>query len=334
MIDEARFLVKAGDGGDGIVNFRREKYVLKGGPDGGDGGDGGSIFLQVDAHLNTLRFFMGKDRFEAKAGQRGGRAKKHGKNSEDVVLRVPLGTVVTEAKTNKALVDLDQKKMRFCIVRGGRGGRGNWYFRSPSNTTPRQAERGRKGEEKEVMLKLKVLAQIGLVGLPNAGKSTLLSVLTKAKPEIASYPFTTLSPNLGVMEVGKNRDGLVIADIPGLIEGASKGKGLGIQFLKHIERCQVLVYMLYPEDQTLKLTGKKMGQQLWQQQEKVRNELKAFNPRLLKLPSLVVVNKIDLLGEKQRRAIKAYFKTKKQNLILISAVTKEGLEGLKRKLKT
>jgi len=327
MIDEVRFLVKAGDGGDGKVSFRREKYVAKGGPDGGDGGQGGSIYLEVDPNLNTLRSFAGKDRFKAENGQPGGSAKKHGKNAKDLVLKAPLGTVVYDAQTDELLVDLNQSQKRFCFARGGQGGRGNWYFRSSTNTTPRQAEKGEKGEKRKIFLKLKVLAQIGLVGLPNAGKSTLLSVLTRAKPEIASYPFTTLSPNLGVLQAA-NKNDLVIADIPGLIEGASQGKGLGIRFLKHIERCRLLVYVLYPEDHCLELTGKKLAQELWQQKQKVRVEIKNFNPYLLKLPSLTVVNKKDILSEEQVKAIKKHFKAKKEAVLIISAATKENLETL------
>ena len=331
MIDEVRFLVKAGDGGHGKVNFRREKYVTKGGPDGGDGGNGGSIYLEVDPNLNTLRFFSGKDRFKAENGQPGGKAKKHGKNGKDLVLRAPLGTMVHDAQTNQFLVDLNQSQKHFCLVRGGQGGRGNWHFRSPTNTTPRQAEKGEKGEEKEVFLKLKVLAQIGLVGLPNAGKSTLLSVLTRAKPKIASYPFTTLLPNLGVLQAA-NKSDLVVADIPGLIEGASQGKGLGIRFLKHIERCRLLVYMLYPEDHCLELSGKKLTQEIWRQKQKVQAELKNFNPHLLKLPSLTVINKKDILSEKQVKTVKNHFKAKKEKILVISAATKENLGVLKTKL--
>lgn len=328
MIDEARFFVKAGDGGDGRVSFRREKFIPRGGPDGGDGGRGGSIFLETDSNLNTLRFYAGKDRFMAKDGQPGGRAKKHGKNSDNLVLKVPIGTLVLNAKTNKVLADLDRPGKRFCPVRGGHGGRGNWHFRSATNTTPRQAEEGKKGGQKELLLELKVLAQIGLVGLPNAGKSTLLSVLTEAKPKIANYPFTTLSPNLGVMKTPDRKDGLVIVDIPGLIEGASQGKGLGIRFLKHIERCRLIIYVLFPEDHNLELTDQKLAERLWEQKQEVWDELKAFNPHLLEVPNLVVINKKDLLSERQVRAIKAYFKAKKQTILLVSAVTKENLKAL------
>jgi len=275
-----------------------------------------------------LRFYAGKDRFMAKDGQPGGRAKKHGRNSDNLVLKVPVGTLVLDAKTSKVLADLDQPGDHFCPARGGRGGRGNWHFRSATNITPRQAEEGKKGEQKELLLELKVLAQIGLVGLPNAGKSTLLSVLTEAKPKIANYPFTTLSPNLGVMKTPDRRDGLVIVDIPGLIEGASQGKGLGIRFLKHIERCRLIIYVLFPEDRSLELTDQKLAERLWEQKQEVQDELKTFNPHLLEVPSLVVINKKDLLSERQVRAIKAHFKAKKQTILLVSAATKENLKAL------
>ncbi|MBU0569299.1 GTPase ObgE [Patescibacteria group bacterium] len=333
MIDEARFKVKAGDGGNGRVSFRREKYVPKGGPDGGDGGDGGSVFIKADANLNTLRFYAGKDRFEARNGYGGGGGKEHGKDAKSIVLTVPVGTIVYDIETKQQLIDLDKPEMQYCLAKGGKGGRGNWHFRSSTNTTPRYAESGTLGEVKKIQLKLKVLAHIGLVGFPNAGKSTLLSVLTGAKPEIANYPFTTLSPNLGVMKT-PGRDGLIIADIPGLIEGASEGKGLGTRFLKHIERCKLLVYVLYPEDDNLELQNKKFAEALWKQKQKLERELKTFNPLLLKLPSLTVVNKKDLFNEKQAQAIKNFFKTKKQDVIIISAVTKENLETLVNHLQT
>lgn len=332
MIDEASFLVKAGDGGDGRVSFRREKYVPKGGPDGGDGGKGGSIYLKTEDNLNTLRFYAGKDRFVAENGQKGGKAKRHGRNSQDIILKVPVGTMVYEYETNKLLIDLNQSNKSFCLVKGGQGGYGNFYFRSSTNTTPRTAEKGEKGEQKRIRLELKVLAQIGLVGLPNSGKSTLLSLLTRAKPKIANYPFTTLAPNLGVMDTSSQKDGLVIADIPGLIEGASLGKGLGIRFLKHIERCQLLVYLIYPEDNYLNLNGEIIAKRLLMQKQKVKKELKTFNPELLKLPKLTVVNKIDLLSEEQIQAIKAYFKLKKKMILCISCALRKNINLLKNHL--
>jgi len=328
MIDEACFTIKAGDGGNGVVHFRRMKFVPKGGPDGGDGGNGGSVYIQTDPNLNTLRFFAGKDRFGAKNGEPGREKKMHGKNSEDVVLKVPVGTIIYDDETDQIIADLHKPDSRLCLAKGGRGGRGNWHFRSSTNTTPVEAEKGEKRELKKILLKLKILAQVGLVGLPNAGKSTLLSVLTRAKPEIASYPFTTLSPNLGVM------DGLIIADIPGLIEGASQGKGLGTQFLKHIERCLLLIYVLFPEDHELELGGKKLADQLWRQKEKIQNELKIFNPQLLQLASLTIINKKDIISDKQTKAIETYFKSKKEDILIISAATCENLEVLTCQIKS
>ena len=335
MIDEAVFAVKGGNGGDGVVHFRREKYAPRGGPDGGDGGDGGSVYVVSDPNLTTLRFYSGKDRFAARHGQRGGKARKHGENGEDIELRVPVGTVVEvvsgrDASKGALFADLDRRDMRVCVARGGRGGRGNWYFRSPTNTTPRTAEPGTSGEARWLSLSLKVLAQVGLVGLPNAGKSTLLSILTAAKPAIAAYPFTTVSPNLGVLT--EYSASLVIADIPGLIEGASRGKGLGIAFLKHIERCELLVYVLFPEDWVLGgiLGERNIGETIWKQREQLRAELAAFSPRLLQLPALYVLNKIDLLSEEEIRSIRRFFRTKRVALIPISVATLSNIDGLRR----
>ena len=335
MIDEVSFRVQAGNGGKGAVHFRREKYAPRGGPDGGDGGDGGSVYFVSDLNLTTLRFFSGKDRFTAEHGRRGGMARKHGENGEDIELRVPVGTVVEvvsgkDESKGVLYADLDTRDMRVCVARGGHGGRGNWYFRSPTNTTPRTAEPGIPGEARWLRLSLKVLAQVGLVGLPNAGKSTLLSILTAAKPAIAAYPFTTVSPNLGVLT--EYSASLVIADIPGLIEGASRGKGLGIAFLKHIERCELLVYVLFPEDWVLAgISGeRKIGETIWKQREQLRAELAAFSPRLLQLPALMVLNKIDLLSQEEIASIRRFFRTKRITIIPISAATLANIDGLRR----
>lgn len=335
MIDEVIFSVKGGDGGDGSVHFRREKYVPRGGPDGGDGGDGGSVFFVSDPNLTTLRFYSGKDRFVAQKGRHGGKSKKHGEDGEDIELRVPVGTVVEvvsgkDAERGEFYADLKAGDMRVCVAHGGQGGRGNWHFKSPTNTTPRTAEPGTPGEARWLRLSLKVLAQVGLVGLPNAGKSTLLSILTAAKPAIAAYPFTTVSPNLGVLTA--NSASLIIADIPGLIEGASRGKGLGIAFLKHIERCELLVYVLFPEDWVLAGAPgeRKLGETIWQQQEQLRVELSAFSPLLLQLPSIIVLNKIDLLSDKEVTDIRRVFRDQRVALIPISAATLANIEALKR----
>jgi len=323
MIDYAKIRVKAGDGGDGRVSFRREKFVPKGGPDGGDGGDGGSVFLEVDKDLNTLRPFQYKKRFEARRGGQGGGAKKHGKDGEDIVLKVARGTIVD---TGKNKIDLTKPGQRACVTRGGKGGRGNWYFRSPSNTTPKTAEKGGRGEELELELELKLLADVGLIGLPNAGKSTLLSVLTKARPKIADYPFTTLEPNLGVMEwQGKS---WVMADIPGLIEGASKGKGLGLEFLRHVERCRLLVHML--DGAKILDEEKAKPGMLLEDYMAIRQELKQYSKELIKKPELIVLNKIDLLSEAEVKSVMASLRKTKKKVIAISAATRENLEELKK----
>lgn len=325
MIDYARITIQAGDGGNGRVSFRREKFVPKGGPDGGDGGNGGSVWFQTDKDLNTLKPFQFQKVFSAQNGEAGGKNKRHGADGSDLVIKVPIGTVV-----NKEL-DLDKEGEKVCLAKAGRGGRGNWQFRSPTMTTPRIAEAGTKGEAKQLTLELKLLADVGLIGLPNSGKSTLLSVLTKAKPKIADYPFTTLEPNLGVMESTSPRlrglGALVIADIPGLIAGASKGKGLGIEFLRHIERCKVLVHLL---------DGAKLliepAKSLLQDYEVVRSELSQYSTSLIEKPEILVLNKIDVLNKQQIKAFKVALKKTKKKVICLSAATHQNLEELKREL--
>ena len=326
MIDFARITIQAGDGGDGRVSFRREKFVPKGGPDGGDGGNGGSAYFETDKDLNTLKPFQFQKVFSAQNGEAGGKNKRHGANGSDLIIKVPIGTVV-----NKEL-DLVKEGEKVCLAKGGHGGRGNWQFRSPTMTTPRIAEAGTKGEAKQLTLELKLLADVGLIGLPNSGKSTLLSVLTKAKPKIADYPFTTLEPNLGVME-GSDPSGLVIADIPGLIEGASKGRGLGIEFLRHVERCKVLVHLL---DGAKLLTPEvkevHTSEVLLKDYQTVCNELSQYSKRLLEKPEIVVLNKIDVLNkQKIKQAVTALKKAKKK-VICISAASHENLEELKKEL--
>lgn len=317
MIDYAKIEVKAGDGGNGRVNFRREKYVPKGGPDGGDGGKGGSVYLEADKDLNTLIPFQFQKKFAAESGRPGDRARRTGKDGEDLNLKVPVGTSITLiAGGREQQIDVTADGQRVLLARGGRGGRGNWYFRSPSNTTPRAAEAGIKGEALTVVLELKLLADIGLIGLPNAGKSTLLSVLTSARPKIADYPFTTLEPNLGVMSFkGKN---LVLADIPGLIEGASHGKGLGISFLRHIERCQLLIHVLEPADEIVK------------NYETVRNELQSYKSDLTNKKEIVVLNKIDLLTSAKLKKTLTLLKKIEVPVIAVSAATTKDLDQLKK----
>lgn len=342
MIDYARVTIKAGNGGDGSVHFLREKFRPKGGPDGGDGGDGGSVYVEVNANLNTLTEFRYKKKFEAENGERGMGKKQSGKKGEDLVILVPVGTVISGeikreveeegekvVKVEEIKRDLSEAGERMLLVKGGKGGRGNWHFRSAVNQTPLESEKGTKGEVLEAQFELKLLAQVGLVGLPNVGKSTLLSVLTKARPKIADYPFTTLEPNLGLMEVGrsKRREVLVIADIPGLIEGASKGKGLGHMFLRHVERTKVLVHVLSVETKS-----EKVFKEVWKNYETVRKEMGEHVKELLEKKELVVLNKTDLMSEKEVGEVVGGFKKRGVEIRPVSAGNLEGIEELRRKL--
>jgi GTP-binding protein len=326
MIDEAKVIVAAGNGGNGLVSFWRTKLVLKGGPDGGDGGDGGSVFVQAKEGLTTLRFFLGKSRFRAENGKRGGRLKKHGKTGEDIYLPVPVGTQIFEliGGEEKLIADLHKNNQTALLVKGGKGGKGNWSLKSSRNTTPKTAEDGSLGEVKTVLLKLVILAQVGLIGFPNAGKSTLLSVLTRAKPKIADYPFTTLSPNIGVLK--NKKDELIVADIPGLIEGSSRGRGLGIRFLKHLERCKLLVYVLFPSNEYLENDPEELFKFIYQQMLALEKELEQYSDKLLDYPKIVVINKKDLLSDEVQNKISEKFIKKKVNPILISAATGEGVD--------
>jgi len=306
FIDRAKISVKAGDGGNGCVSFRREAYVPRGGPDGGNGGNGGSVILEADPHLHTLLDFHYRTRYKADRGRHGEGARRSGRSANDLIVRVPVGTRVYE--DSRLLADLMEPGQTFLVAQGGRGGRGNAEFATPTNRAPRKSTPGGEGDEKELLLELKLMADVGLVGLPNAGKSTLLSVLTAARPKIAPYPFTTLHPNLGIVRPTEFTS-FVLADIPGLIEGASHGKGLGFEFLRHIERTRVLVYLLdassdHPRED-LKV---------------LKAELKKWNPDLLKRPSVVALSKCDLLGGQS--APKGIAKLK------LSSVTGEGLDPL------
>ena len=318
MVDSAQIIIKAGNGGDGSAHFRREKYNPKGGPDGGDGGDGGNVYMEVDKDLSTLRNFAHKKKYEAERGQHGMGSLKSGKAGDDLVIKVPVGTLV---KFPDRVLDMDKIGMRELVASGGRGGLGNDHFKSSSNRTPMEFTEGGEGDVLELDLELKLLADVGLVGLPNAGKSTLLSILTKAKPKIADYEFTTLEPNLGVME--KDERSLVLADIPGLIEGASKGKGLGDQFLRHVERTTVLVHLV---SSNLEVSGLEM----WKRYETIRKELEDFGAGLEKKKEIVVLNKIDLLNEKQVKEVVKFFKGKKIKILPISCGTIVGVEELKK----
>ncbi|MBN2008663.1 GTPase ObgE [candidate division KSB1 bacterium] len=285
FIDYAKIMVQAGNGGNGCLSFRREKYIPKGGPDGGDGGKGGDIICEADSQLQTLLDFRYKKHFKAKNGQHGQGANKFGKQGDDVVIRIPVGTVVTNVETGEIIGDLTEKGQQIIIAKGGRGGKGNARFATPTNQAPRKFEEGRPGEAFTMQLELKLLADVGLVGLPNAGKSTLLSRISAAHPKIADYPFTTLIPNLGIVRY-RDQHSFVVADIPGLIEGAHTGKGLGIQFLRHIERTRVLVFLVDVQ-----------AHDMWEEISTLRNELKEYNPFLLKKPWFVIVTKIDLLAD-------------------------------------
>jgi len=325
FVDEAEIRVKAGDGGAGCVAFRREKYVPKGGPDGGDGGDGGDVVLLADPQKNTLLDFAGRHHWKAQRGEAGMGKKMAGHGGEDLVIRVPLGTVVMDAEHGIMLADLEEAGKRVVVAKGGRGGRGNWHFKSATNQAPRYAEPGTEGQERALKLELKLIADVGLVGMPNAGKSTLLSVISAARPKIADYPFTTLEPQLGIVELAGNRR-MVVADIPGLIEGARSGAGLGHAFLRHIERTKILVHMLdmFPVD------GSDPVENYWT----IRKELEAFSPNLAEKREIVAANKMDLaVGEEGREALE---KLKRElagkEVHAISGASRQGVESLLERL--
>lgn len=288
FVDFVEIVARSGKGGDGCVNFRREKFEPRGGPDGGDGGGGGDVVAQVDSQLNTLLDFRYRHTIEAGPGARGGKNNRTGHRGEDAEIRVPPGTVIRDAQSKQVLADLTDTEERVVLVGGGRGGRGNTHFKTPTRQAPDHAQPGREGTELELELELKLIADVGFVGLPNAGKSTLLSRISAARPKIADYPFTTLQPNLGIVRVG-DYDSLVVADIPGLIEGAHEGKGLGIQFLRHIERTRALCYLV--DASSTDPAG---------DLEVLRNELIHFSPAIVRKPSLLALSKIDLVPAEDR----------------------------------
>ena len=299
FVDRVKVHVKAGKGGDGIVAFRREKYVAYGGPYGGDGGDGGSVIFRVDTGKTTLLDLRYNKKMEAKPGGNGKTKKMHGANGEDYVVKVPQGTIVKNLKTGHMIADLTQPGQEAVIAKGGKGGRGNFHFKSSKNTAPQYSEMGEPGEEFDIQVELKVLADVGLVGFPSVGKSTLLSVVTKARPEIAEYHFTTIAPNLGVVQVPDGRS-FVMADLPGLIEGASQGKGLGHQFLRHIERCRVIIHVID--------MGANDGRDPLEDYRIINEELAGYEYRLMERPQIVLANKMDLEAaqENLRRFREAY----------------------------
>lgn len=318
--DYAKIYASAGKGGNGAVSFRREKYIAAGGPDGGDGGKGGDIYFEVDPDSNTLIDFRYKKKFKAENGNNGEGAHKYGKSGEDLYIKVPIGTIVKDAKTNEILADLSEKGQKELVLRGGRGGKGNSHFATATRQAPRFAQGGEEGEEKELILELKLLADVGLIGYPSVGKSTILSIVTAATPKIADYPFTTLVPNLGVVkpEYGES---FVIADIPGLIEGASEGVGLGTEFLRHIERTRLLLHVIDVSG----LSGRDPIEDYYV----INKELEKYSEKLAKRKQIIVANKIDSMQDPEiYEKLEKLAKENNQELFKISAATGEGIKEL------
>lgn len=320
FIDTAVIHVRSGDGGNGHVGFRREKFAPKGGPDGGDGGNGGSVILEADRQLGTLLDFTYKRNYSAGDGEKGGTSRCTGKSGKDIVIRVPTGTVVRNRTTGEQLADLEFDGQQVTVARGGRGGRGNQHFATPTNQVPREAEPGTPGEEFDLELELKLLADVGLVGFPNVGKSTLISSISAAKPKIADYPFTTLVPNLGLVRVGDYKS-FTVADIPGLIEGAHTGKGLGHQFLRHVERTAVLLFLIDA-----------LSEDPEQDLDTLRNELEAYEPAMARKNFRIVISRSDVLTEERRKELEQRPIVKSLGARFISAVSHMGLETLVRDL--
>ncbi|WP_297890142.1 GTPase ObgE [Sulfurihydrogenibium sp.] len=320
FIDKAKIYVKAGDGGNGCVAFHREKFVPMGGPSGGDGGKGGDVIIVADSHLQTLMDFKYKRHYKAERGHHGQGGNKKGKDGEDLIIKVPVGTVVKDAQTGEILADLVEEGQSVVVAKGGKGGKGNAAFKSATNQAPMTAEPGEEGEERWIELELKLLADVGIIGFPNAGKSTLISVLSKARPKIADYPFTTLTPVLGVLQLDVN-DFLVLADIPGLIEGASQGLGLGHEFLRHIERTKFLIHLIDVSDFRERDPIEAFNI--------INKELENYSPDLIKKPQIVVVNKIDALSDKSLlERLEKYFTEKGYPFVAVSLITKEGVDKL------
>jgi GTP-binding protein len=317
FIDEAKFFVKAGDGGNGCVSFRREKYVPKGGPNGGDGGRGGDVIIVAKSSLNSLIDFRYRSHFKAERGEHGKGKDMHGRKGKHCYVDVPVGSIIKNIETGEVLVDLSEPEQTYRIAVGGAGGLGNPHFSSGTNRTPRIATNGQLGEELWLKVELKLIADIGLVGLPNAGKSTLLSKLSAANPKIAPYPFTTLEPQLGVLQY-KYYNPCIIADIPGLVEGAHTGTGLGHKFLKHIERTSVLVHVL---DASV--------DDVYENYATISNELSLYKKELADRTQIVLLNKIDIVEDETLDELKKYFSDKKITLLCVSAETGEGLDELK-----
>ncbi len=320
FIDYAKIIIKSGDGGNGATSFRREKYVAAGGPDGGDGGKGGDVYFVVDPDSNTLIDFRFNKKYKAQNGENGRGSNCYGKNGEDCYIKVPIGTVVKDFKTGKVIVDLSEKGQKELVLKGGRGGKGNTHFATSTRQAPNFSIDGEKGKEKEIILELKSLADVGLVGFPNVGKSTILSKVTAAQPKIADYHFTTIDPNLGVVKT-EYGDSFVIADIPGIIEGASEGIGLGTQFLRHVERTRLLLHVL----DVAGTEGRNPVEDFY----KINEELKKYSEKLATRKQIIVANKIDSVQEEQNlKEIEKLAKKENLELYKISAVTGEGLKEL------
>ena len=320
FLDQAKIFVKAGDGGSGSASFRREKFIEFGGPDGGDGGEGGSVVFVANKNLNTLIDFRYQQHFKAERGQDGKGKKKTGKSGKDLILKIPIGTQIFEEDNNTLIEDLTRSEQKIIIANGGKGGLGNVRFKSSTNRAPRKKTDGNKGESFWIWLQLKVIADIGIIGMPNSGKSSLLSVLTSARPKIANYPFTTINPNLGVSNY--NNKEVTLADIPGLIEGAHEGIGLGDKFLRHIERCKSILHLI---DIT--------SGNLLENYSKVRKELFKYSNKLVKKREIIVFNKIDMIGEEEiNKKIDIFKKKIKKEIFTISALKNIGLKTIKKNL--
>lgn len=315
LVDNVNLLVKAGNGGNGAATFLSNARNFKGGPDGGNGGNGGSIYIKGSNNIADLSQFRYQKKITAEDGVPGKRKNLYGKNAPDETIFVPLGTRITDLENN-TIYEITNSDDSLLIAKGGKGGRGNMEFKSATNQSPRVAEKGTIGERKELFLELRIIAQVGLIGLPNSGKSSLLAVLTNATPKIGNYPFTTLEPNIGMFE------NCAIADIPGLIEGASKGKGLGIGFLRHIEKTEILIHTIDAASDSPKKTY-----------ETVRNEFKEFNPKLLEKPEIILITKIDLVDEKKLKEIVSIFKKMKKEVLTYSLYNPESIDILKQKIK-
>ena len=318
FLDQAKIYIKAGDGGAGSASFRREKYIEFGGPDGGDGGNGGSVILESEGNLNTLIDFRYRQHFKAETGKSGSKKNKTGASGEDLILKVPVGTQIYEEDNNTLIYDLTKNKERFVVATGGKGGLGNTRFKSSTNRTPRKKTSGKKGEEFWIWLQLKVIADVGIIGLPNAGKSSFLSKCTKAKPKIANYPFTTINPNLGVLNI--NHKEIVLADIPGLIEGSHKGIGLGDKFLRHIERCKTLIHLIDISEKDI------LGNYL-----KIKSELSKYDKKILKKTEIIIFNKLDLIDmDSITEKLENFRKKIKKNFEVTSLLSGQNFEKIKK----